>query len=107
MLAVQADGKSIRTVEALGEIENLHPVQQAFHENHALQCGFCTPGLLVSVADFLERHPQPDDEAILEMLGGHLCRCTGYRNILLAVKAAAARMAQDPEHAEPLTSPAV
>jgi carbon-monoxide dehydrogenase small subunit len=93
MLAVQADGSAIATVESLGTEAALHPVQQAFHEQLGLQCGFCTPGLLLSVASFLAVHPNPTDEEIIAMLGGHLCRCTGYQNILRAVRAAAERMA--------------
>ncbi len=92
MFAVQADKRTIRTVETLGEEKKLHPVQQAFYENHALQCGFCTPGVLMSVVELLERKAQPSDADILEVLGGHLCRCTGYQNIVLAVKAAIVQM---------------
>jgi carbon-monoxide dehydrogenase small subunit len=91
---VQADGRSIKTVESLGNEQELSPLQQAFHENHALQCGFCTPGFLISVTAFLEENPNPTDEEILEVLGGHLCRCTGYQNIILAVKAAAKKKAE-------------
>jgi len=93
MLAVQADGCAIATVESLGTETALHPVQRAFHEEQGLQCGFCTPGLLLSVTSFLADHPDPTDDEILAMLGGHLCRCTGYRNILRAVRAAAESMA--------------
>jgi carbon-monoxide dehydrogenase small subunit len=88
MLAVQANGCTIRTVEALGTEQQLHPVQQAFHECHGLQCGFCTPGILLSVATLLEANPDPDDEAIISTLEGHLCRCTGYLNIVKAVRTA-------------------
>jgi carbon-monoxide dehydrogenase small subunit len=95
MLAVQADGCALTTVEALGSEAALHPVQRAFHEELGLQCGFCTPGLLLSVASFLAAHPTPTDDEIVAMLGGHLCRCTGYRNILRAVRAAAESMAAD------------
>ena len=90
MLAVQADGSEIRTVESLGSEAQLHPLQRAFHECHALQCGFCTPGILMSVSSLLEKNPMATDEEMLAVLGGHLCRCTGYRNILAAVRAAAA-----------------
>ena len=83
--AVQADGASVRTVEGLREAERLHPVQEAFLEAGAVQCGFCTPGLVVAVADLLERDPHPNDEAIREALAGNLCRCTGYTKILDAV----------------------
>lgn len=92
MFAVQADGREIRTVEglALGEDE-LHPVQQAFWDAHGLQCGFCTPGILMTVAAFLKEHPDPTDMEIREAISGNLCRCTGYQNIVSAVKLAAER----------------
>ena len=83
--AVQADGRSVRTVEDLGSGERLHPVQEAFLEAGAVQCGFCTPGLVVAVADLLERDPHPSDETIREELAGNLCRCTGYTKIIAAV----------------------
>jgi carbon-monoxide dehydrogenase small subunit len=92
MLAGQADGCRITTVEGLGA-QGLHPVQVAFTECHALQCGFCTPGMIMAVTALLERHPQPTDEQILEGLAGNLCRCTGYANIIAAVKQAANAMA--------------
>ena len=79
MFAVQANGHEIRTVESLGTPENLHPLQEAFTEKHALQCGFCTPGFLMSLVPFLEKHPDPTDEEIREAIDGNLCRCTGYR----------------------------
>lgn len=88
LLAVQADERSITTVEGLGTPDRLHPMQQAFHEHHALQCGFCTPGFLMSGAALLERTQDPTDDEILAVLGGHLCRCTGYQNILRAMKTA-------------------
>lgn len=93
MLAVQANGHSLTTVEALGTEEKLHPIQEAFNAHHAMQCGFCTPGFLVSGAAFLEKNPNPSHDEIMEMLGGHLCRCTGYHNIVIAVKEAAKLMA--------------
>jgi len=83
--AVQADGRSVRTIEDLGDGERLHPVQEAFLEAGAVQCGFCTPGLVVAVADLLDRDPHPSDETIREALAGNLCRCTGYSKILAAV----------------------
>ncbi len=83
--AVQADGRSVRTVEDLGGGERLHPVQEAFLEAGAVQCGFCTPGLVVAVTDLLDREPHPSDETIREALAGNLCRCTGYTKILAAV----------------------
>jgi carbon-monoxide dehydrogenase small subunit len=89
MLAVQADGAEVRTVESLGTEADLHPVQRAFHEHHALQCGFCTPGLLMSLATLLGHRPAASDQELIAVVGGHLCRCTGYRNILEAARAAA------------------
>jgi len=83
--AVQADGGEVRTVEALAENGRLHPVQEAFLDAGAVQCGFCTPGLVVAAADLLAREPHPDDETIREALAGNLCRCTGYQKILDAV----------------------
>ena len=83
--AVQVDGGSVRTVEGLRDAERLHPIQEAFLEAGAVQCGFCTPGLVVAVADLLERDPHPSDESIREALAGNLCRCTGYSKILDAV----------------------
>ncbi len=87
LFAVQADGAEVTTVEALGEPNALSPLQQSFAQHHALQCGFCTPGVLMSMHALLRRTPRPSDEAILEVLGGHLCRCTGYAAIVEAVKA--------------------
>jgi carbon-monoxide dehydrogenase small subunit len=89
MLAIQADGRSVRTVEALADGENLHPLQRAFQQAHALQCGFCTPGFLMSLDVFLRRSPQPSEEEIREALAGNLCRCTGYAAMVEAVQAAA------------------
>ena len=91
-LAVQADGLSVETVESLGSIGKLHPLQQAFWEKHGLQCGFCTPGMLMSVAELLRVNSAPDREAIIEAIGGNLCRCTGYQNIVQAVQCAAKKM---------------
>jgi carbon-monoxide dehydrogenase small subunit len=88
MLAVQADGSELTTVEGLSRNGELHPVQQAFLEEHGLQCGFCTPGFLLSISELLERNPKPSDEEIMETLGGHICRCTGYENIFRAVHSA-------------------
>jgi aerobic carbon-monoxide dehydrogenase small subunit len=93
MFAVQAEGAELSTVEGLAPSrEDLHPVQQAFHEQHGLQCGFCTPGFLISIAALLERTNDPTEEEILDALSGNLCRCTGYRSILASVRAAAERM---------------
>ena len=91
LFGVQVDGQQVTTVEGLGDEQALHPVQQAFHDEHGMQCGFCTSGFLISTAAFLEEHPEPSDQEILDMLGGHLCRCTGYQNIIAAVRAAASR----------------
>src|SRR5699024_1526675 len=86
-LAVQADGSEVKTVESLAfEDGKLHPLQQAFSDHHALQCGFCTPGFLMSLTSALEKNPTPSDEEIKEMISGNLCRCTGYTNIIKAVK---------------------
>ncbi|MGD8554882.1 MAG: (2Fe-2S)-binding protein [Anaerolineales bacterium] len=93
MFAVQANGHEITTVEGLAESqEQLHPLQQAFWESHALQCGFCTPGVLLGLIPFLEENPDPSEEEIRHALAGTLCRCTGYQNIVDAVKLAAERM---------------
>jgi carbon-monoxide dehydrogenase small subunit len=92
VLAGQAEGRDIRTVESLAGGDKLHPVQQAFLESGAVQCGFCTPGLIVAVADLLDHDAEPDDITIREALAGNLCRCTGYAKILDAVHAAAEKM---------------
>ena len=92
MFAVQAPGRQIRTVEGLADGERLHPLQQAFIDHHGLQCGFCTPGFLMLAAGTLERNPDISDEELLEVLSSNLCRCTGYKNILKAVRAAAVEM---------------
>jgi carbon-monoxide dehydrogenase small subunit len=92
MFAVQADGCAIRTVEGLQRGADLHPLQQAFINHHALQCGFCTPGFLMLAAGILEKRPNISDDELAEVLSSNLCRCTGYENILKAVKAAAAKM---------------
>ena len=89
MLAVQADGADIRTIEGLASDGQLHPMQEAFRENHALQCGFCTPGMVMAAVSFLEENPTPDEHAVRHGLEGNLCRCTGYHNIVKAVLAAA------------------
>lgn len=89
MFAIQAQGRSITTVEGLGTPDNLHPVQEAFREAHGLQCGFCTPGLLMTVIPFLEKNPSPNEGEIREAIAGNLCRCTGYQHIVDAVKLAA------------------
>jgi carbon-monoxide dehydrogenase small subunit len=90
LLAVQMDGEEIATVEGLADGERLHPIQQAFHDHHGLQCGFCTPGMLMTVKALLAETPDPTDAEIREALSGNLCRCTGYHFIVEAVRAAAA-----------------
>jgi len=92
VLAAQADGSSITTIEGLAHGDALHPVQQAFSACHGLQCGYCTPGMIMASADLLRRHPDPTDEQIREGLAGTRCRCTGYVNIVAAVKQAASLM---------------
>lgn len=93
MFAVQANGHEIMTVEALGTPDNLHPLQQAFIDEHALQCGYCTPGFLMSLVAYLKAHPTPDEEEIREAIDGNICRCTGYENIIRAAKKASVKMA--------------
>jgi carbon-monoxide dehydrogenase small subunit len=89
LFAVQADGAEIRTVEGLGEAKALHPIQQSFWKEHGLQCGFCTPGMMITALDLIEKCPLADDREIREGLSGNLCRCTGYQNIVTAVAEAA------------------
>ena len=90
VLAVQADGREVTTIEGLASDGELHPVQRAFHVNHGLQCGFCTPGMVMATVSLLAEHPSPSEEEIRHGLEGNLCRCTGYHNIVRAVQAAAA-----------------
>jgi carbon-monoxide dehydrogenase small subunit len=90
MLAVQADGSSVTTIEGLAPEGGLHPIQKAFWENHGLQCGFCTPGMIMCAADLLAREPDPDDASVRHAIEGNLCRCTGYHNIVRSIQAAAA-----------------
>jgi carbon-monoxide dehydrogenase small subunit len=92
LLAAQADGCDIVTIEGLAKGERLHAVQQAFSACHGLQCGFCTPGMIMASVDLVRRHPDPTDEQITEGLAGNLCRCTGYVNIVAAVKTAASQI---------------
>jgi aerobic carbon-monoxide dehydrogenase small subunit len=89
VLAVQADGHEVTTIEGLSANGALHPMQQAFHENHALQCGYCTPGMIMAAASFLNENPSPSADEIRHGLEGNLCRCTGYHNIVKAVQAVA------------------
>ena len=88
MLGVQADGLSITTIEGLARNGDLHPVQRAFHEQHGLQCGYCTPGMVLATVSLLAENPKPSEQEIREALEGNLCRCTGYHNIVKAVQAA-------------------
>jgi aerobic carbon-monoxide dehydrogenase small subunit len=92
MLAVQANGASVTTIEGLAKGDTLHPMQEAFRDNHGLQCGFCTPGMVMSAIDLVKNNPNPNEEQIREGLEGNICRCTGYHNIVKAVKAGAAAM---------------
>jgi len=89
MFAAQADGEEIVTIEGVGSAGRLHPMQAAFQEHHGLQCGFCTPGMIMTAIDMLKRHPKPDESTIKRELEGNLCRCTGYLNIVKAIQAAA------------------
>ncbi len=89
-LAMQVNGKDITTIEGLSEGDNLHPIQKAFQNNHALQCGFCTPGLVMSAVDLLQKNKNPSEDEIREWFEGHICRCTGYKNIIKAVQEAIA-----------------
>jgi carbon-monoxide dehydrogenase small subunit len=92
MLAVQAEGARVTTIEGLAKDGELHPMQAAFREHHGLQCGFCTPGMIMSAIDLVQRNPDPSEQEIREWLEGNLCRCTGYHNIVKAISAAAADM---------------
>jgi carbon-monoxide dehydrogenase small subunit len=93
MLAAQADGSSVTTIEGMATQEGLHPLQTAFWENHGLQCGFCTPGMIMSAADLLSRTSDPSDTEIRHAIEGNYCRCTGYQNIVSAIRAAATTVA--------------
>src|SRR5262249_58135641 len=94
LLAVQVDGAQIKTIEGMATDGKLHPIQDAFWEKHGLQCGFCTPGMILTACDVLEHNPKPSEAQIRAGLEGNLCRCTGYQNIVAAVKDAAGRMAK-------------
>ena len=91
-LAVQADGADVTTIEGLANGAELHPMQEAFKDNHGLQCGFCTPGMVMSAVDLVKNNPNPDEDTIRAQLDGNICRCTGYHNIVKAVKDGASRM---------------
>jgi carbon-monoxide dehydrogenase small subunit len=92
MLAVQADGATITTIEGLADGDTLHPMQTAFWEKHGLQCGFCTPGMIMTAVDLLSRNPDPTDDEIRHAIEGNFCRCTGYQNIVAAIRSAAAQL---------------
>ncbi len=92
MLAAQADGSSVTTIEGMGDVGSLHPLQNAFWEKHGLQCGFCTPGMIMAAADLLARNADPTDTEIRHAIEGNICRCTGYHNIVVAVREAARAM---------------
>jgi carbon-monoxide dehydrogenase small subunit len=96
VLAVQADGANITTIEGMAKNGELHPIQQAFWEEHGLQCGFCTPGMIMTAADLLSRNPDPSDSEIRHALEGNLCRCTGYQHIVNSIKSAAKKMQAAP-----------
>ncbi|MCY4607317.1 MAG: (2Fe-2S)-binding protein [bacterium] len=93
ILAVQAAGRDVTTIEGIADGDTLHPMQQAFHENHGLQCGFCTPGMIMSALDLLKHNPSPTEREIRDHLEGNFCRCTGYHNIVRSIAAAADMMA--------------
>src|SRR5437016_12416358 len=93
LLAAQADGRSITTIEGMADGLTLHPIQEAFHRNHGLQCGYCTPGMIMAAASFLKENPRPTEEDVRQALEGNLCRCTGYQNIVKSILDAAGSMA--------------
>ena len=92
LLAVQAEGREVTTIEGLATDGEMHPIQDAFHRNHGLQCGYCTPGMIMAAASFLQENPDPTDEQVRESLEGNLCRCTGYQNIVTSILDAAGQM---------------
>lgn len=96
MLAVQAAGAEVTTIEGVGSIDALHPVQQGFHQCHGLQCGFCTPGMIMSAVALLDANPDPSEQEIRHWLDGNICRCTGYQNIVAAIRHAAGRHCETP-----------
>ena len=101
LLAVQAEGSNVLTIEGVATGDTLHPMQEAFRNNHALQCGFCTPGMVMSALDLVKNNPKPTDKEIREYLEGNLCRCTGYHNIVLAIAEGAAVMRGESPPANP------
>jgi carbon-monoxide dehydrogenase small subunit len=92
MLTAQADGREVTTIEAMADGDTMHPIQDAFHRNHGLQCGYCTPGMVMAAASYLKEHPTPTEEDVREALEGNLCRCTGYQNIVKSILDAAGTM---------------
>ena len=96
MLTVQADGRTVTTIEGMAGEDEMHPLQDAFHRHHGLQCGFCTPGMIMAAASFLRENPAPTEDEVRESLEGNLCRCTGYHNIVAAILDAAARVGASP-----------
>jgi carbon-monoxide dehydrogenase small subunit len=92
LLAVQAEGREVTTIEGMADDGQMHPIQDAFHRNHGLQCGYCTPGMIMAAASFLQENPNPTDEQVRESLEGNLCRCTGYQNIVRSILDAAGTM---------------
>jgi aerobic carbon-monoxide dehydrogenase small subunit len=92
LLAVQAEGREVTTIEGIADDGQMHPIQDAFHRNHGLQCGYCTPGMIMAAAGFLQENPTPTDEQVRESLEGNLCRCTGYQNIVKSILDAAGTM---------------
>jgi carbon-monoxide dehydrogenase small subunit len=101
LLAVQAEGKNVLTIEGVADGDTLHPMQEAFRNNHALQCGFCTPGMVMSALDLVKNNPRPSEREVREYLEGNLCRCTGYHNIVLAIVEGAAVMRGEAPPANP------
>ena len=93
MLAVQANGMEVTTIEGMANGDELHPIQEGFHQEHGLQCGFCTPGMVMTAADLLSNNPNPSEHEIREALEGNFCRCTGYHNIVKSIQHAASKMA--------------
>jgi len=104
VLAVQADGREVTTIEGLSTDRTLHPMQQAFRDNHALQCGYCTPGMVMAAVDLLRDNPDPTDQEIRDGLEGNLCRCTGYQNIVRAVRAASGQPVGSEQTSEQVTA---
>ena len=92
MLAAMADGAEVTTIEGIADGTEMHPMQQAFHENHGLQCGYCTPGMVMSAIELVKNNPNPSEQEVREGLEGNICRCTGYHNIVKSVQAAAQNM---------------